>query len=113
MEFKSNAKHKEPVEHGDIFILKDNQLGIEIHKIHYCGDNWYLSCRSLGIYQMSLGTEDFRIAVSKAKKIIFITANNIVKEANRFCLDEDVKVVRYQDRRTRNEKLYNNSPQGT
>lgn len=44
---------------------------------------------------MSLGTEDFHIAVSKAKKIIFITANNIVKEANKFYLDEDIKVVRY------------------
>ncbi len=95
MEFKSNAKYKEPVGHGNIFTLKDSQLGIEIHKIHYCGDNWYLSCRSLGIYQMPLGTEDFYIAVSKAKKIIFITANNIVKEANKFYLDEDVKVVRY------------------
>ena len=37
MKFKSNAKCKGKPETGSIFTLKDNSLGISIHKYVGCG----------------------------------------------------------------------------
>lgn len=66
LEWKSNARCNDNVEDGTIFELKNNDLGISIHKDIGCGDNWLLSCKALGIKAHSLSTKDFEEAVSNA-----------------------------------------------
>lgn len=66
LEWKSNARYGQKMEDGSIFELKNNDLGVSIHKYIGCGDNWFLSCKALGIKARALSTEDFEEAVSNA-----------------------------------------------
>lgn len=63
MNFKSNAKYNQQPENGSVFELKDNGLGISIHHYIGCGNDWYVSCKALGISAKSLYTQDFTEAV--------------------------------------------------
>lgn len=80
MKFKSNAKYNEEPKTGSIFALKDNSLGIVIHKYVGYGDTLFLNCSALNIFNRDLGTEDFEEAVSKAKEVIM----REVKKNSRF-----------------------------
>ena len=87
MLWKSNAGYNEDVKKsGTIFELKDNKLGIRIHKYVGCGDELFLSCRCLGIDMRDLGTEDFDKAVEVAKGIIYKKVNEILEEGRNFYL---------------------------
>ena len=68
MIWKPNARHNQSKKIGSIFELKDNKLGIRIHKYMGCGDTLFLSCYPLSINTMDLKTEDFNEAVRIAKK---------------------------------------------
>ena len=84
MEWKSNAWTGQEPETGTIFKLKNNPLGVCIHKYAGCGDNWYLSCNKLNIERQFLGTEDFNEAVEKAKQIIEVYSRRIFLDAQAF-----------------------------
>ena len=84
---KSNARYNEDVKKsGTIFELKDNKLGIRIHKYVGCGDELFLSCRCLGINMRDLRTEDFDKAVEVAKDIIYKEVRKLSEEADKFYL---------------------------
>ena len=89
MIWKSNARHNQSKKIGSIFELKDNKLGIKIHKYIGCGDELYLSCKVLRIDMMDLGTEDFNKAVKTAKDIVYKEVNKILEEARKFYFDEN------------------------
>ena len=95
MKFKSNAKYNEKPEIGSIFTLKDNSLGISIHKYVGCGDALFLNSKALNIDNYDLETEDFDEAVSKAKEVIMCEAKKIREDAYRFCMDNNIEIVRY------------------
>ena len=95
MKFKSNAKYKEKPETGSIFALQDNSLGISIHKYVGCGDALFLNSRALNIDNYDLGTEDFKEAVSKAKEVVMREVKKIREDAYRFCMDNNIEIVRY------------------
>lgn len=87
MLWKSNAGYNEDAKKsGTIFELKDNKLGIRIHKYVGCGDELFLSCRCLGINMRDLGTEDFDKAVEVAKGIIYKEVLKLSEEADKFYL---------------------------
>ena len=85
----SNSKLGQDAKLGSIFELKDNKLGIKIHKYIGCGDELYLSCKVLRIDMMDLGTEDFNKAVKTAKDIVYKEVNKILEEARKFYFDEN------------------------
>lgn len=95
MKFKSNAKYNEKPEIGSIFTLKDNSLGISIHKYVGCGDALFLNSKALNIDNYDLGTEDFEEAVSKTKEIIMREVNKIREDSYRFYSDNNIEIVRY------------------
>ena len=95
MKFKSNAKYKEKPETGTIFTLKDNSLGISIHKYVGCGDALFLNSKAMNINNYDLGTEDFDEAVGKAKEIIMREAKKIREDAYRFYSDNNIEFDRY------------------
>lgn len=95
MKFKSNAKYGEDPKTGSIFALKYNSLGIVIHKYAGCGDALFLNCSALDIFNYDLGTEDFGEAVSKAKEIIMSKVKKIREDSYRFCMDNNIEIVRY------------------
>ena len=95
MKFKSNAKCKEKPETGSIFTLKDNSLGISIHKYVGCGDALFLNSKAMNINNYDLGTEDFDEAVGKAKEIIMREAKKIREDAYRFYSDNNIEFDRY------------------
>lgn len=95
MEFKSNAKYNENLEKGSIFSLKDNQLGISIHKYIGCGNALFLNAKALGIDNYDLKTEDFNEAVCKAKEIISSKVYKLNDMSELFCSDENIELVRY------------------
>ena len=95
MKFKSNAKYKEKPETGSIFTLQDNSLGISIHKYVGCGDVLFLNSRALNIDNYDLETEDFDEAVRKAKEVIMREVKKIREDAYRFCMDNNIEIVRY------------------
>ena len=84
MEWKSNARMNQDPEAGTIFNLKNNPLGICIHKYVGCGDRLYLSCDKLGIDTKSLDTSDFYEAVEKAKLIIEVYSRRVFLDARAF-----------------------------
>ena len=87
MLWKSNAGYNEDAKKsGSVFELKDNKLGIRIHKYIGCGDELFLSCRCLGINTRDLGTEDFDKAVEVAKDIIYKEVRKLSEEADKFYL---------------------------
>ena len=89
MLWKSNARYNEPVKQsGTVFELKNNKLGIRIHKYVGCGNELFLSCRCLGIDMRDLKTEDFDKAVEVAKGIVSQEVNKLMEETNKFCLDK-------------------------
>lgn len=95
MKFKSNAKRKEKPETGSIFTLKDNSLGISIHKYVGCGDELFLNSKAPSIYNYDLETEGFGEAVSKAKEVIMREVKKIREDAYKFCLDNRIEFDRY------------------
>ena len=87
MFWKSNARYNEDAKKsGSVFELKDNKLGIRIHKYVGCGDELFLSCRCLGINMRDLRTEDFDKAVEVAKGIIYKEVRKLSEEADKFYL---------------------------
>ena len=95
MKFKSNAKYNEEPKTGSIFALKYNSLRIVIHKYVGYGETLFLNCNTLGIYNYDLGTEDFEEAVSKTKEIIMHEVKKIREDSYRFCMDNNIEIVRY------------------
>lgn len=95
MKFKSNAKYDEEPKTGSIFALEYNSLKIVIHKYVGCGDTLFLNCNTLGIYNYNLGTEDFNEAVSKAKEVVMREVKKIREDSYRFCMDNNIEIVRY------------------
>ena len=95
MKFKSNAKYNEEPKTGSIFALKENSLGIVIHKYVSCGDALFLNSKALGIDNYDLGTEDFDEAVSKAKEVVSCKVKKIREDSYRFCMDNNIEIVRY------------------
>lgn len=95
MKFKSNAKYKEKPETGSIFTLKDNSLGISIHKYVGCGDALFLDSRALNIDNYNLRTEDFEEAVRKSKEVIMSKVKKIRVDAYRFYSDSNIEFDRY------------------
>lgn len=70
LEWKSNARCNDNVEDGTIFELKNNDLGVSLHKDAEWGDNWVVSCKALGIKAHGLSTKDFEKAVDNARDYI-------------------------------------------
>lgn len=95
MKFKSNAKYNEEPKTGSIFALKDNSLGISIHKYVGCGDALFLNSKALNIDNYDLGTEDFKEAVSKAKEVVMHEVKKIREDSYRFCSDNNIEFDRY------------------
>lgn len=96
LEWKSNARYSENVEDGSIFELKNNDLGISIHKYVGCGDRWFLSCKALGIEAHELFTNDFEDAVSKAKDYISNEFSKLERLVDLFTIEGDENIfVRY------------------
>lgn len=95
MEFKSNAEYNEKPEIGSVFTLKSNSLGISIHKYVGCGDALFLNSKALNIDNYDLRTEDFNEAVGKAKEIIMCKVKKIREDSYRFCMDNNIEIVRY------------------
>ena len=50
MKFKSNANFNKEHKTGSIFTLKDNSLGIIIHKYVGCGDELFLNIKAPGFH---------------------------------------------------------------
>lgn len=95
MKFKSNAKYNEDPKSGSIFNLKNNSLGISIHKYVSCGDELFLNSKALNINNYDLGTEDFKEAVNKAKEIIMREVKKIREDSYRFYADNNIEIDRY------------------
>lgn len=91
MKFKSNANFNKEHKTGSIFTLKDNSLGISIHKYVGCGDELFLNSKALSIYDYDLETEDFDEAVSKAKKVIMSEVKKIREDSDRFYSDNNIE----------------------
>lgn len=97
MKFKSNAKYNEEPKTGSVFALKYNSLVIVIHKYVGYGDTLFLNCSTLGVFNYNLETEDFDEAVSKAKEVVMREVKKIREDAYRFCMDNNIEIVRYQE----------------
>lgn len=95
MKFKSNAKYKEKPQTGSVFTLKDNSLGISIHKYVGCGDKLFLNSKALSIDNYDLGTEDFKEAVSKAKEVVMCEVKKIREDAYKLYSDTNIEFDRY------------------
>lgn len=95
MKFKSNAKYNEELKTGSIFTLKENSLGIVIHKYVGCGDALFLNSNTLDIDNYDLGTEDFDEAVSRAKEVIMREVKKIRENAYKFYSDNSIEFDRY------------------
>ena len=95
MKFKSNAKYNEELKTGSIFTLKENSLGIVIHKYVGCGDALFLNSNTLDIDNYDLGTEDFDEAVSRAKEVIMREVKKIRENAYKFYSDNRIEFDRY------------------
>ncbi len=89
MKFKTNKMKT-------IFDLKDNPLGICIHKYVGCGDLLYLTCHKLHIEAQDLQTEDMGEAVKKSQGIISEVLRDITLNAKNFILDDsDIEYTAY------------------
>lgn len=57
-------------------ILENNMNGIRfrVHKHFYCGDQWLLTCRELGVEQKQLHTENMeeakKLGINKMKELL-------------------------------------------
>lgn len=81
MKFKKNKAES-------IFDLKDNELGISIHKYIGCGDELFLNCKAFGIQNEDLRTENFDDALELAKIKIINKAISLKNEAEKFFDDK-------------------------
>ena len=70
MELVSNARYGQELNTGTIFDAKKTGRRVTIHKLHGFGNDWYLTCRDLGIEKENLRTEDFEQAIQNAKDIV-------------------------------------------
>lgn len=98
MQWKSNAKFNQPAEEGSIFSLKTEApcARVVIHKIHGCGNSWYLSCPLLDIDDKPLNTEDFNTAVEHAKVVVRTNLNLLLDTYAPFATDtSENEIVRY------------------
>lgn len=98
MQWKSNARYNQPPESGTIFSLKTETPNsrIVIHKIHGCGEGWYLSCPPLAIDAEPLNTEDFNTAVENAKAKVFDALKHLLALYGAFPSDNsENEIVRY------------------
>lgn len=95
MKFKSNAKYEEKLETGSVFTLKNNSLGITIHKYFGCGNSLFLNSEALNIDNYDLETEDFDEAVSRTKEVVMREVKKIREDAYKFCLDNNIEFDRY------------------
>ena len=95
MKFKSNAKYEEKLETGSVFTLKNNSLGITIHKYFGCGNALFLNSEALNIDNYDLETEDFDEAVRKAKEVVMREVKKIRENAYRFYSDSNIELDRY------------------
>ena len=93
MKFKSNARWNEPKESGTVFGLKNNGLGVNIHRIIYIQDTWFLSCHALNISQMDLRESDFDKAVEKAKTVIENEIQELKQEYDKISGDDNIEIV--------------------
>ena len=95
MEWISNAKYNQELTDGTIFQLK-GKADVCIHTIHGLGKNFFLSSRLLGLESFGLNTEDFDIAVEKAKVIVREKLKLLNERYSDFLVDESENVlVRY------------------
>lgn len=95
MKFKSNAKYEEKLETGSVFTLKNNSLGITIHKYFGFGNALFLNSKALNIDNYDLETEDFDEAVSRTKEVVMREVKKIREDAYKFCLDNNIEFDRY------------------
>ena len=95
MKFESNAKNNKELKTGSIFNLKNNSLGISIHKYVGCGDKLFLNSKALNINNYDLETEDFEEAVSKAKEVVMCKVKKIREDAYKFYSDKNIEFDRY------------------
>lgn len=95
MKFKSNAKYEEKLETGSVFTLKNNSLGITIHKYFGCGNVLFLNSEALNIDNYDLETEDFDEAVSRTKEVVMSKVKKIREDAYKFYSDNNIEFDRY------------------
>ena len=95
MKLISNAKYGEPVESGTVFNIKENGFNMSIHKIHGCGDTWYLDCLELGIDNLPLKNRNLLGCVKDAKEIIKYKLETLNVRFNSLYKDEDIEISRY------------------
>lgn len=57
-----------------------------IHKIHGCGDGWYLSCHNLQITDHDLKNADFEKALENAKEVIANEFSALRRDIEKFIL---------------------------
>lgn len=95
MKLISNAKYVEPVESGTVFNIKENGFNISIHKIHGCGDTWYLDCSELGIDNLPLKNRNLFGCVKDAKEIIKYKLETLNARFHILYEDEDIEISRY------------------
>lgn len=91
MKFESNARWSEPKETGTIFTLKNNRLGIRIHRIIHVENTWFLSCRALNISKLNLHEKDFDEAVETAKVIINQEIGELIEEYDKIVGDDVIE----------------------
>ena len=78
-----------------IWELKNNELRLSIYKIVGIGEELFFSSYRLGIKDMSLETNDFDEAVSKAKQIVREKIDKLYLDAYSFINDEEYKIERW------------------
>lgn len=62
------------------------KVKICIHKIHGCGDGWYLSSYTLQITDNNLQTTDFEKALENAKEVVTKEFSAIRRDIEKFVL---------------------------
>lgn len=94
MKWKSNARYNDDPTKGTIFTLEAFPVKVSIHKIHGCGDNYYLSCPDLQLSQHDLKTSIFERAVITAQIVIDTKLQALCETMNPFILDKsDIEIV--------------------
>lgn len=95
MKLISNAKYTEPVESGTIFTIKDYGFDICIHKIHGCGDTWYLNCVELRINNLPLESESLFDCVKETKEVIKGKLETLNARFESLYADKDIEISRH------------------
>lgn len=96
MKWQSNAKYGvKDLSSGSIFTLQGYDCRVTIHKLHGCGDGFYLSCNELGFNQYELLTEDFPQAVMRAKALMREKVKQLHKIVSALECDNEIEFTRY------------------